>query len=143
MPSSKQLRAIREAIANDASAFDALFASKEFKSVFPGGFSDEKKATRPPRGFDPNHPRIEWLKLQAYFVWRGYSRKEWTSKTFPDLVARDCKQILRLNTLLEKAINKRLPTAPAKAARKAGKESSSALLDRLDGIQAPRREMDF
>ncbi|MGZ3698154.1 MAG: DUF2461 family protein, partial [Bdellovibrionota bacterium] len=111
MPSSRQLRSIREAIARDASAFERLFASKEFARCFPGGFSDEKSATRPPRGFDPDHPKMKWLKLQAFFVWKPYSKKEFTSAKFPELLARDCRQIVRLNELLDKAISGRWVTS--------------------------------
>lgn len=137
-PSSRQLRAIREAIADDASAFDKLFATQAFAARFPGGFSDERKATRPPRGFDPNHPRIDWLKLQGFFVWRSYKKKEYTSKDFPDLVAKDMTQILKLNELLELALQGRLPkAAPAK------KRQGPGLLTILDEIEAPRRKMDF
>lgn len=138
MPSSRQLRSIREAIATDATAFDQLFASKDFAKCFRGGFSDERKSTRPPRGFDPKHPRIEWLKLQAFFVWRPYTKREFKSADFPELVARDCKQIVRLNELLYQAISGRwTKTAPTK------KTKSSALSDRLAGVERVEREMDF
>lgn len=134
MPSSRQVRAIREAIANDASAFDRLFKTREFSKCFKGGFSRDRTATRPPRGFDPNHPRIDWLKLQAFFVWRSYKRREFLSPKFPDLVARDWKQILRLNELLDQAIAGRLPKAEPKR---------SSLMDRLEEIKAPRPMLSF
>ena len=133
MPSSRQLRSIREAIADDASAFDSLFADKEFRKIFKGGFSRERTASRPPRGFDPQHPRLDWLKLQGYFVWRGYSKKEFSSPKFPLLVAKHCRQIVRLNELLEKALQGRLPKA------------APALVDRFEILdtEAPQRPMDF
>ncbi len=141
MPSSRQLRSIREAIAEDATAFDQLFASREFQRSFKGGFSDERKSRRPPRGFDPSHPRIEWLKLQAYFVWRPYSRKEFSSKEFPSIVARDFRQILRLNELLQRAIQGRLPKAqPVTGLRT---RPPRKLEDRLEGISVVPRKMDF
>ena len=109
MPSSRQTRALRETIAKDASAFDELFASKSFARCFPGGFSDERLSSRPTRGYPPDHPRMDWLRLQAFFVWRPYSRREFYSADFPKLVAHDWKQILRLNQLLEQALQGRLP----------------------------------
>ncbi len=141
MPSSRQIRAIREAIAKDASAFDQLFASKSFSARFPGGFSKEKSSTRPPRGFDPAHPRMEWLKLQAFFVWRSYKMREFQSSDFPNQVAQDFSQIVRLNELLEKAIKGTLATTikPKKSAAK----RSSSLESRLEEIDLPRRPMDF
>lgn len=141
MPSSRQVRSIREAIAKDASAFDELFADKQFSARFPGGFSKEKTSSRPPRGFDPNHPRLDWLKLQAFFVWRPYKMKEFQSANFPDLVAQDFAQIVRLNNLLEKALRGTLTSATKPIKTKAGRASS--LESRLEEIEPPRRKMDF
>jgi uncharacterized protein (TIGR02453 family) len=141
MPSSRQTRAIREAIAHDASAFDRLFASKSFSSRFPGGFSKERSSSRPPRGFDPQHPRMEWLKLQGFFVWRSYRQREFLSKDFPDLVAKDFMEILKLNELLEKAIQ---GTLHREASRQpTPKSRTSTLESRLEELELPRRQMDF
>lgn len=104
LPSSRQLKAIRERIAESAEPFEKLFKSKPFAASFPDGFSLERSATRPPRGFPKEHPKMEWLKLQGYFVWRSYRKKEYTSPDFPKLVAKDGEQILRLNELLHRAI---------------------------------------
>ncbi len=106
MPSSPQLRAIREAIAHDATPFEKLFASKPFASCFKGGFSKDRISSRNPRGFDPNHPKMEWLKLQAFFVWKPHPMKVFTSPKFPEQLAADWKQILRLNALLDDAIRR-------------------------------------
>jgi uncharacterized protein (TIGR02453 family) len=138
MPSSRQVRSIREAIAKDASPFDELFADKDFARAFPDGFSDERSATRPPRGFDPAHPRLDWLKLQAFFVWKPYSRKEFKSANFAEQVVRDWRQILRLNKLLEMAISGRLAHAAPSPSSKPSK-----LLERLTDLGATPRKMDF
>ena len=139
MPSSRQLRKLRETIAEDATAFERLFATKEFSRSFADGFSDEKTATRPPRGFDPDHPKMKWLKLQAFFVWKPYTRREFASRDFFDLVTRDCRQILRLNALLDKALDGRLPVE----APKVKVPKSSDLLARLENIKHVERKMDF
>lgn len=136
MPSSRQVRAIREAIANDASAFEELFASKAFASRFPGGFSREKISSRPPRGFAKDHPKMDWLKLQAFFVWRSYKKSEFASKQFADLVAKDFAQIVRLNELLEKAVRGSL-TRVERA------KPANDWLSRLEDVKAPRREFDY
>ena len=137
MPSSAQVRAIREAIARDASAFDRLFASKEFRRAFPDGFCDDKISSRPARGYDREHPRMDWLRLQAFFVWRPYTMREFTSADFPQKVAADLKQVLRLNALLELAIEGKWRAAEPKGPK------TEKLEDRLGDLEAPRREMDF
>jgi uncharacterized protein (TIGR02453 family) len=139
MPSSRQLRAIRAAIAEDATAFDRLFATRDFARCFPQGFSDERISSRPPRGFDPAHKRMPWLKLQGFFVWRRYTLREFGSAEFPALVARDMKQILRLNALLDQATTGRAPLLKSKKS----KAPASSLLDRLSDIEIVHREMDF
>ena len=133
MPSSRQLRAIRERIAENAEPFEILFRDKAFRAIFPDGFSDERMGSRPPRGFDPNHPRIDWLKRQGFFVWRSYKPKEYTSPKFAERVAKDAAQILRLNALLDGAIAGRWADAPvARKPRKSGDPVGSGL-DRLAG----------
>ena len=114
MPSSVQLRAIREAIAADATPFETLFASKAFKTAFKDGFSKDKTSTRVPRGFDPNHPKLDWIKLQAFFVWKPYPKRLFVSPKFNEQVAADWKQILRLNELLDVAIRKAGSTSSVK-----------------------------
>lgn len=128
LPSSRQLKSIREKISQNPEPFTKLFRSSAFAARFPGGFSMERTATRPPRGFDPNHSHIHWLKLQGYFVWRSYTKKEFTSVDFPALVAKDSKQILRLNELLERAIANDWPEKQAK------KIKSRKILESLDSI---------
>jgi uncharacterized protein (TIGR02453 family) len=104
MPSSPQMRAIRESVAANASPFEQLFKSKDFRACFPDGFSEERKSSRVPRGFDANHPYLHWIQLQGFFVWKSYRTKKYSSSKFSELVARDARQILRLNALLDLAI---------------------------------------
>ncbi len=140
MPSSRQLKSIRQAIATDAKPFERLFKSKDFSARFPDGFCEERKSKRPPRGFDPNHPKIEWLKHQGYFVWRSYKKREYASPKFGALLVKDARQILRLNALLDQAIAGRWVTD-----EKPAKRTPVRILDRLDEIDAPvtPRTMDF
>jgi uncharacterized protein (TIGR02453 family) len=137
MPTSQQTRAIREAIANNAAPFEQLFKSKAFANSFPEGFSDERCSSRIPKGFEPNHPKMKWIQLQAFFVWKSYSKKEFASPDFPKIVARDWRQILRLNELLDQAIQGRwIKTALQKPKR-------AELIDRLSEVGEARPEMDF
>ncbi len=138
MPSSRQLRAIREAIARNAAPFEELFSSKLFNARFSGGFCLERISKRVPRGFDPQHERIGWLKLQGYFVWRSYKLKQFTSRGFARLVAADALQLLRLNELLDQAISGRWRGLPEECAVQV-----EGLSTRLGEMDSPRRRMDF
>ncbi len=139
VPSSRQMRSIREAIAKDARPFEELFKNRAFSSRFPGGFSLERTSSRIPRGFDPTHPKMKWIQLQAFFVWRSYSLKEVGAPDFARKIARDSAQILKLNALLERAIrgNWSTPPLPKEA------HHASGLDQRIEGVQAPRVPMDF
>lgn len=145
MPSSRQLRAIREAIATDASAFDELFRNREFSLKFKGGFSKERSSSRPPRGFDPAHPRMDWLKLQAYFVWKPYPLKQFTSPRLSERVIEDCRQIIRLNALLEDAVAGKIRRGGSEKVRNPRRRSNPAakLSSVIESVEAIQRPMDF
>jgi len=34
-----------------------------------GELQPDDKLQRPPKGFDPAHPHVEYLKLKSFFVW--------------------------------------------------------------------------
>ncbi len=144
MPSSRQTRALRLALARDTSAYEKLFRSPKFKARFGHGFCREKVSSRIPRGFDPSHPKIEWIKLQAFFVWRSYSMREYTRPDFPKLVSEDWMQILKLNRLIEKSVGFSTwsgKSTPAQAGNIS--ETGRELEATLSELEAPRRDMDF
>lgn len=136
MPSSRQVRLLRQAVAQDASAFQRLFASKSFASSFKQGFSNERISSRVPRGFDPAHPRMDWLRLQAFFVWRSYSKRDFFNQKFADKVVQDWKQALRLNELLDKALSGQLTKA-------APRKKAGSLISSLKEMDIISRKLDF
>lgn len=68
LPPPDRLRAIRENVVNDATGFAKLLKNKQLRATY-GDLPDEDKLKRPPKGFDPEHPHIEYLKLKSFFVW--------------------------------------------------------------------------
>ena len=68
LPPPARLKAIREHIVNDATGFAKVLKNKPLRATF-GEIQPEYKLQRPPKGFDPGHPHIEYLKLKSYFVW--------------------------------------------------------------------------
>lgn len=68
LPPADRLRAIREAIVNDATGFAKLLKNKQLRATY-GDLLDEDKLQRPPKGFDPAHQHVECLKLKSFFVW--------------------------------------------------------------------------
>ena len=58
-----------------------------------------------PRGFDPDHPDIEWIKLKTFFVCKTLTKNEFSSQDLSKNIARDFRQLLRLNDILQDAID--------------------------------------
>ena len=101
MPSSRQTKQIRAWIAQDASELDRLLKDRKFREVFKEGLGDERKLKTKPRDYPIDHPRIEMLKLTGFYVWRPFKKKEFFSKDFPEILAGDWRQVLRLNAVLD------------------------------------------
>ena len=105
MTGSLQARRVRQAIGDDAQPFKALFQDRAFKKCFTSGFDPKMKAQRCPRGVDADHPDIEWIKLKAFFVCNTLTAAEFSSPKLSENLAADFRQLLRLNELLQRAID--------------------------------------
>ena len=108
-PTPKQVRLIREAIAQDSSPFHDLFGDKAFKASFKTGFYMKDSASRVPRGFSEDHEDIDWIKLKKFVVYKTITTKSFSSPEFPDSVVKDYRQALRFNQLLDSALTMNWP----------------------------------
>jgi len=68
MPPPHRLRALRRHMVEDAAGFRKALNNKALKARY-GTIQDEGKLQRPPKGFDPEHEHIEFIKLKSFFVW--------------------------------------------------------------------------
>jgi uncharacterized protein (TIGR02453 family) len=68
LPPAERLKAIRAQIVADAAGFGKLVNNKGMRATF-GDMETEHKLQRPPKGYDPAHPHIDYLKLKGFFVW--------------------------------------------------------------------------
>ena len=68
LPPAPRLRAIREAIVNDATGFAKMLKNRQLRATF-GDLQNEGKLQRPPKGFDPDHVHADYLKHKSFFVW--------------------------------------------------------------------------
>lgn len=66
MPDNDQLKKIRKAVDERSGEFRSIINGKKFKKVF--GELQGEKLSRPPKGFDPEHPMIEYLKFKQFFI---------------------------------------------------------------------------
>jgi uncharacterized protein (TIGR02453 family) len=75
MPPKDRLQAIRQAIVDDPSGFAKVIKNKKMKESF-GDLQEEGKLQRPPKGFDIDHPHIEYIKLKSFIVWKETNLKK-------------------------------------------------------------------
>ncbi|MEE2761081.1 MAG: DUF2461 domain-containing protein [Pseudomonadota bacterium] len=68
LPPSPQLKMVRDAIAEDVIGWHRVTGNKRLKETF-GGISGDG-LTRPPKGFDGDHPLIEDIKRKSFFAMR-------------------------------------------------------------------------
>ena len=100
MPSADQTKHIRKWIDQDPSALEELLEDRDFKKIFKG-LGQERVLKTKPRDYPIDHPKIEWLKLSAWYVWRPISKKVLFSKDFSKVLIEDWHQVLRLNRVLD------------------------------------------
>lgn len=80
LPPADRLRVIRTHLQQDASGLNAVLKDRKLKKTF-GALQEEDKLLRPPKGFAPDLPQIELIKLKSFIVWtekpvRGLSGTE-------------------------------------------------------------------
>ena len=85
MPEPDALGKIRDAIVKKPAAWKAVKADKTFRKVFDDVEGDA--LTRPPRGYDPEHPLIEDIKKKSFFAMHESGVKDATSPKLVDEVA--------------------------------------------------------
>ncbi|MFZ6749088.1 DUF2461 domain-containing protein [Undibacterium sp. Ren11W] len=99
MPPSDRLKAIRNHILADPKGFSKLLKDKGLKEIF-GTLQEEGKLIRPPKGYDPDHPHIEQLKLKNFMVWTECSINGMDAEQIQTILLKGFKSALPLVTWL-------------------------------------------
>lgn len=68
MPPPARLKALRNHFVDDPAGFIKAMKNKQLRATY-GDIQNEGKLMRPPKGFDPEHELIEYIKLKSFFVW--------------------------------------------------------------------------
>lgn len=66
MPQAPDLKLIREEIDYSAEEFQEIVKQKQFSSQFELSYSDTLKKS--PKGYDPEHPMIDYLRLKSFIA---------------------------------------------------------------------------
>jgi uncharacterized protein (TIGR02453 family) len=81
-PMPPELKKVRQEIDYNFDEFKKLIGSKKFKSIYKDlDKSDEFALSRIPKGYEPDNPAAEYLKLKSHIAFLELNDEEVTSKT--------------------------------------------------------------
>lgn len=101
MPSSNQMRKVRQLIMDKPDDFLKVMKAPAFKKRFPSLYGEKMKTK--PKGVSADHPMIEYMRYKHWFVLKYYSEKDVMSRKFIRLLTEDFAASWPLVQWLEKA----------------------------------------
>ena len=106
MPPAPELRAVREALAEDAAPFRKIIGRKAFKEAFGGELPGDRLKTAP-RDYSIDHPDIDLLRLKSFEIASEVSDRDVKGANFTKQATRQFKlmqdYIHWLNAALDRA----------------------------------------
>ena len=103
IPDGPELLKIRTAIANNNDEFLKIVEKKSYHDMFGEMRGDRLKSA--PKGFDPQHEAVEYLKLKEFMAFTEFHDDNvLTSPEFPKLLVKTIKEMLPLVMFLRKAL---------------------------------------
>jgi uncharacterized protein (TIGR02453 family) len=105
VPEAADLKKIRHEIAYFYEDLEAILNDKNFKKEY-GTFDDSEnfKLKNPPKGFDKEHPAIEYLKLKSFTTTQGFDIQEVLQKDFVSKISKKLIVLKPLNDFLNRAV---------------------------------------
>ena len=104
-PEAEDLKKVRKEIAFFHDDLEAILAEKNFKKEF-GSFdiNETNSLKNPPRGYEKDHPAIEFLKLKSFTVSQKYDISEVTQKDFVTKMSEKLIALKPLNEFINRAL---------------------------------------
>ena len=103
MPDGPETLKIRTAIANNTDEFLKIVGKKSFRDAFGEMRGDKLKSA--PKGFDPEHKALEYLKLKEFMAFTElHDDKFLISAEFPKHLVKTMKEMYPLVSFLRKAL---------------------------------------
>jgi uncharacterized protein (TIGR02453 family) len=104
-PEADELKKIRKEIAFFHDDLEAIVNDKTFKKEFVAITHDETNSLKnAPKGIEPNHPAIEFLKLKSFTASQKIDDVLFTDKDFSKVVAQKLIALKPLNDFLNRAL---------------------------------------
>ncbi len=102
IPDGPELLKIRTAIANNTDEFLKTINKKSYKDIFGELHGD--RLVKPPKGFDPDHKAVEYLKLKEFMAYTEFPDKVVISADFPKTLTKIAKEMYPLVAFLRRAL---------------------------------------
>jgi uncharacterized protein (TIGR02453 family) len=104
-PESDELKKIRKEIAFFHEDLEAIVNDYNFKKEFISITQNESNSLKnAPKGFEPNHPAIEFLKLKSFTASEKIDDELFTNKDFSKVIAQKLIVLKPLNDFLTRAL---------------------------------------
>jgi uncharacterized protein (TIGR02453 family) len=105
-PEAEDLKKVRKEIAFFHDDLEAIVADKNFKKEFGSLDVDENNSLKnPPRGYEKDHPAIEFLKLKSFTASQKYDISEVTQKDFVSKMSKKLIALKPLNEFINRALD--------------------------------------
>ena len=102
IPDGPETLKIRNAIAANTDEFLKIVEKKSFRETFGEMRGDRLKSA--PKGFDPDHKAVEYLKLKEFMAFQELPDEVLTSAEFPKSLVPTLKQMYPLIAFVRKAL---------------------------------------
>lgn len=104
-PQPEQIQKIRKEINFFHDDLIAITSHKDFVSTYNSLTRDENSTLKnPPRGYDKDHPAIEFLKLKSYTALENFNPNLMTQKDFIPMMAQKMITLQPLNNFINRAL---------------------------------------
>jgi uncharacterized protein (TIGR02453 family) len=103
LPNADFLGKIRQEIDYSGDRFKALLSEKKFKKAF-GELWDGDKLKTVPKGYQKDHPHIEYLRLRSFMATRTFADAEVESRNFLKQLVESMRVSRPLNDFLREGI---------------------------------------
>jgi uncharacterized protein (TIGR02453 family) len=104
-PEPDELKKIRKEIEFFHDDLEKIVADKTFKKEFGELTRDDTNSLKnAPKGYDPNHPAIEFLKLKSYTASQKVDDKIFTEPDFSKKIAQKLIALKPMNDFLKRAL---------------------------------------
>ena len=102
MPDAAEMLRVRQAISTNAGEFRKIVEGKRFRERFGELHGD--RLSRPPKGFSPVDPAVEYLKLKSFTVAENFDESEALSAEYPKMLAESFKAAFPFVAFLREAL---------------------------------------